>query len=185
MARTRGPSGDLPIDFPLQPPPTIIVRHPRENPRKCSVIPLKGRPDILFFSYPLKQSPALENYVRLAVDGPGLSKADANLGILLLDGSWRWASPMNRDFAHVPPRSLAGIQTAYPRRSKLGSDPEEGLASIEALYAAYRILGRDTTGLLDRYRWMDEFLRLNASLFSDDQVGPASRAGHRALDEPE
>jgi pre-rRNA-processing protein TSR3 len=149
----------------LPPPLTIIVRHPRENPRKCSVIPLKGRPDIQFLSYPVKQPHALENYLRLAIDGPPLSKADADLGILLLDGSWRWATPMNRDFAHVPPRSLAGIQTAYPRRSKLGSDPEQGLASVEALYAAYRILGRDTTGLLDHYLWADDFLRLNAELF--------------------
>lgn len=89
------------------------------------------------------------------------------MGILLLDGSWRWATPMNRDFAHISPRSLTGIQTAYPRRSKLGSDPEQGLASIEALYAAYRILGRDTTGLLDHYRWANEFLQLNADLFGE------------------
>ena len=40
-------------------PPTIIVRHKKENPRKCSVVPLKGRPDICFFSYPLKQLPEL------------------------------------------------------------------------------------------------------------------------------
>jgi pre-rRNA-processing protein TSR3 len=154
-----------PLIPPLLPPPTIIVRHPRENPRKCSVIPLKGRPGFLFFTYPLKQSHALEQYVRLSIDGPPLSRFDAGRGILLLDGSWRWASPMNRDFAHIPPRSLAGIQTAYPRRSKLGSDPDQGLASIEALYAAYRILGRDTTGLLDSYRWADEFLQLNSSYF--------------------
>ncbi len=130
-------------------------------------MPLKGRPDILFWSYPLKQPHALVNYFRLAVDGPPLSNADSGMGILLLDGSWRWAAPMNRDFAEVPARSLAGIRTAYPRRSKLGQDPEEGLASIEALYAAYRVLGRPTEGLLDQYRWADEFLRLNSALFAD------------------
>jgi pre-rRNA-processing protein TSR3 len=130
-------------------------------------VPLKGRPDILFWPYPLKQPHALVDYFRLAVDGPPLSDADADLGILLLDGSWRWAAPMNRDFADVPPRSLAGIRTAYPRRSKLGSDPEEGLASIEALYAAYRALHRPTAGLLDHYRWAKEFLRLNSELFGE------------------
>ena len=152
---------------PLPHPPTIIVRHPRENPRKCSVIPLKGRPDILFWAYPLKQPHALANYFRLAVDGPQLSAQDADLGILLLDASWRWSMPMNRDFADVPPRSLLGIQTAYPRRSKLGQDPEEGLASVEALYAAYRLLNRPTEGLLDHYRWAEEFLRLNRERFGE------------------
>ncbi len=146
--------------------PTIIVRHPRENPRKCSVIPLKGRSDIVFLSYPVRQPPPLTGYIRLAVDGPELSSADADKGILLLDGSWRWSNPMNRDFAFVPARSLSGIVTAYPRRSKLGGDPEEGLASIEALYAAYQITGRPTAGLLDHYRWAEEFLKLNQQRFS-------------------
>jgi pre-rRNA-processing protein TSR3 len=130
-------------------------------------VPLKGRPDIVFLSYPLKQRHALVNYIRLAVDGPPLSREDADKGVLLLDGSWRWATPMNRDFSDVPARSLAGIHTAYPRRSKLGQDPETGLASIEALYAAYRLLGRPIDGLLDQYRWAEEFLRLNDELFRE------------------
>jgi pre-rRNA-processing protein TSR3 len=152
--------------------PTIIVRHPRENPRKCSVVPLKGRPDIVFLPYPLKQKPTLADYVRLAVDGPPLTRADADKGILLLDGSWRWAEPMNRDFADIPARSLNGIKTAYPRRSKLGQDPDEGLASIEALYAAYVILGRPTMGLLDQYRWADAFLHANRDRFEDESEPP-------------
>jgi len=52
------------------------------------------------------------------------------------------------------------------RLSKFGAT-RTSLASIEALYAAYRLLGRDTNGLLDHYRWADEFLRLNAELFGD------------------
>jgi len=32
---------------------------------------------------------------------------------------------------------------------------------LEALYIAYRVLGRPTEGLLDHYRWAEEFLRLN------------------------
>ncbi len=142
-------------------PPTIIVRHPRENPRKCSVLPLKGRPDVVFLSYPVKNPPDLTRYVRLAAEGPPLSTDDRDLGILLLDGSWRWAGDMTRDFAYVPSRSLTGFRTAYPRVSKLGTDPDNGLASIEALYLAYHILGRETLGLLDHYRWREAFLRDN------------------------
>jgi pre-rRNA-processing protein TSR3 len=142
-------------------PPTVIVRHSHENPRKCSILPLRGRADLVFRNYPVAQRPDLSGYVRLSADGPPLSVADAVAGLLLLDGSWRWAGAMTRDFADVPPRSLSGYRTAYPRVSKQGTDPDNGLASVEALYVAYRILGRDTTGLLDHYRWAAEFLRAN------------------------
>jgi pre-rRNA-processing protein TSR3 len=143
-------------------PPTVIIRHSHENPRKCSVLPLRGREDIAFLSYPVKQRPPLTDYIRLAAEGPELSRADAASGLLLLDGSWRWAAKMTADFADVPPRSLHGWRTAYPRVSKRGTDPDNGLASVEALVIAYHILGRPIQGLLDHYRWAEEFLRMNA-----------------------
>ncbi len=142
-------------------PPTLIVRDPRENPRKCSILPLRGRPDVLFLIYPARTVPPLDGYVRLAAEGPPLAAADAGCGLLLLDGSWRRAGAMTRAFEEVPPRSLTGYRTAYPRVSKQGTDPDNGLASVEALHVAYRILGRPTAGLLDHYRWAAEFLRRN------------------------
>jgi pre-rRNA-processing protein TSR3 len=142
-------------------PITIVVRHPRENPKKCSVLPLKGRADLQFLSYPVKESPSLDGYIRLAADGPELSVADQDCGILLLDGSWRSAAKMHADFGAVPPRSLTGWKTAYPRASKLGTDPSNGLASLEALFIAYHVLGRSTEGMLAHYRWADLFLELN------------------------
>lgn len=143
------------------PPPTIIVRDGHENPKKCSVWPLRGLPGLVFLHYPLKQRPPLDGYIRLAAEGPELTAADAACGILLLDASWRWAERMQRDFLDVPPRSLQGFKTAYPRVSKRGTDPDNGLASVEALFLAHHLLGRATTHLLDHYRWADEFLRLN------------------------
>ncbi len=142
-------------------PPTVIVRDSRESPRKCSILPLRGRPDLLFVTYQAKAVPPLDGYVRLAAEGPPLTAEDASRGLLLLDGSWRRAGAMTRAFAAVPPRSLTGYHTAYPRVSKQGTDPDNGLASVEALYAAYRVLSRPTAGLLDHYRWATEFLRLN------------------------
>jgi pre-rRNA-processing protein TSR3 len=142
-------------------PPTVIVRHSHENPRKCSILPLRDRPDLVLLNYPVRDRPPLEGYVRLAADGPPLTAADGACGVLLLDGSWRWAASMTQSFLDVPPRSLSGYQTAYPRVSKLGTDPDNGLASVEALFVAYHILGRATAGLLDHYRWAAEFLRLN------------------------
>ena len=142
-------------------PPTAIVRDRRENTRKCSVWPLRGRADLIFLDYPPAERPDLTGYLRLAADGPALSMADAGRGILLLDGSWRRADAMTRDFADVEPRSLSGWKTAYPRVSKLGTDPNNGLASVEALYIACHLLGLPTAGLLDHYRWAEAFLAAN------------------------
>jgi pre-rRNA-processing protein TSR3 len=147
--------------MPASYPPTVIIRSLRENPKKCSVLPLRGRADLVFLNYPVTRPPLLHGYVRLAAEGEELSPGDADRGLLLLDASWRWADTMNQTFSAIPPRSLRGYRTAYPRKSKQGTDPENGLASIEALFLAYHILGRSTIGLLDQYRWADEFLRLN------------------------
>lgn len=148
-------------EIPDTVPDTVIIRSVKENPKKCSVIPLKGKPGMILLNYPLKKTLSLPNYIRLSADGPPLSLADNDKGILLLDGSWRTAGNMERDFASIPPRSLRQYKTAYPRTSKLGTDPENGLASIEALYVAYFILNRNPIGLLDHYYWKKEFLELN------------------------
>ncbi len=147
------------------PPSTLIVVHPRERRAKCTVRPLRGLPGFEFRRYPLKESvPA--GYVRLGLGGPMLSDADAECGLLVLDGTWRWAGRMEAQLADVPVRSLPPLVTAYPRNSKVFDDPEQGLATVEAVYAALAILGRSTEHVLDHYHWREEFLRLNASLLS-------------------
>jgi len=154
----------FPVRLPMSDkswPITVVVRHPRERPQKCSILPLLGRPDLLFLDYPPKELPDLTGYIRLAPEGPPLTAADAPHGLLILDGSWRWTETMTRHFAAVPPRSLQDFRTAYPRVSKMYDDPAGGLATVEALFLAHHILGRPTTGLLQHYRWGDEFLRLN------------------------
>ena len=142
-------------------PDTVIIRSVKEKSKKCSVLPLKGKPGIILLNYPFKKTLSLPNYIRLSAEGPPLSLADNDKGILLLDGSWRNAGNMERTFASIPPRSLSQYKTAYPRTSKHGTDPENGLASIEALYVAYFILNRNPVGLLDHYHWKKEFLELN------------------------
>jgi pre-rRNA-processing protein TSR3 len=142
------------------PPPTVIVFHPRERRAKCSVRPLRGRPDLAFCNYPHMPF-QLEGYVRLGLGGPLLGPTDAACGLLVLDGTWRHVRPMERTHAAIPIRSLPPLVTAYPRTSKVRTDPDGGLATIEAIYAAYRLLGRDTAGLLDCYHWADEFVTQN------------------------
>ncbi|MBS0628619.1 MAG: hypothetical protein JSS30_00160 [Verrucomicrobia bacterium] len=138
-------------------PHTIILRHNRENLKKCSLRGLETRQDLIFYSYPLKKElPDLSNYVVLTLDGPPLTQEDAQYGIFLIDGTWRYAEKMLK--ALKPPfeqRSLPReAMTAYPRRQ----DDGRGLASCEALYLSYLILGRDPAGLLDHYRWKEQFL---------------------------
>lgn len=142
-------------------PPTLILVHPRERKAKCTVRPLKGTPGIEFRQFPLKQ-PIPEGYVRLGLGGPLLSAEDQASGLLILDGTWRWAGRMEAELAAIPVRSLPPLQTAYPRTSKVFDDPQDGLATVEALYAALTLLGRPTEHILDHYHWREEFLRLNA-----------------------
>ncbi|MGE3809217.1 MAG: hypothetical protein AB7K24_31525 [Gemmataceae bacterium] len=142
-------------------PPTIIVRTPKENPKKCSVWPLRGQPGLVFVSYPLTSPLPLDGYLLLDTNGPELAAADADHGLLLLDGSWDWAARMKQSFRDVPTRSLTGWKTAYPRVSKRGTDPATGLATVEALYIAMHVLGRPTHGLLDHYLWKQQFLAAN------------------------
>jgi pre-rRNA-processing protein TSR3 len=142
-------------------PPTIIVVHPKEKRRKCTVEPLRGKEGFVFWKFPHLGPESLDGYVRLGFDGPQLSRADADRGLLILDGTWRLTQAMEPAFGHVPPRSLPPWKTAYPRLSKMFQNPEGGLATIEAVFAAHQILGRNTAGILDGYHWAADFLKLN------------------------
>lgn len=146
----------------LEFPPTIILRHRRENLKKCSLRGLESRSDMRFFRYPGQAFPPLKGYIILSFDGPLLSTADSALGLFLLDATWRYAAVMERslDTTLCVRRSLPNsIVTAYPRRQEDCPEPERGLASAEALYIAYSLLGRDTKGLLDNYHWKEKFLQ--------------------------
>jgi pre-rRNA-processing protein TSR3 len=146
-------------------PVTIVLRHRRENLNKCSLRGLEKRQDFKFFSYPNQEIPILANYILLTLDAPELSLKDQEKGLLILDGTWRYAEKM---YKHViakqnfTERSIPkSWKTAYPRRQDDCPDPNQGLASIEAIYAAYSILNRDTQGLLDFYHWKELFLDKN------------------------
>lgn len=148
-------------------PPTIVIRHRLENLKKCTLRGLELRSDFLFFRYPIPSSdpfPSLENYIILALDAPPLSEKDAGCGLLIVDATWRYAAKMLKaiESPALVKRSLPShYRTAYPRRQADCSDPERGLASIEALFLSYLLLERDTNGLLDLYHWKELFLLKN------------------------
>ncbi len=142
-------------------PPTVIVVHPKERRSKCSVEPLRGRNDFLFFTFPNPVEVPLAGYIRLGMGGPVLTSDDTNAGLLVLDGTWKLAAKMEPFYQDIPVRTLPAIETAYPRVSKISQDPTGGLATVEAVYAALRIMQRSIEGVLDDYFWKNEFLRAN------------------------
>ncbi|MEM7175465.1 MAG: hypothetical protein AAF443_06040 [Chlamydiota bacterium] len=165
--------------------PTVIFRHRRENLKKCSLQPIKGRADFWFFTYPTDKLPLLPGYIMLTLGvasqqpaqsfspvskAPLLSKSDCSCGLLLIDATWRYAEKIERQLsaqASWIKRSLPPVPTCYPRKQLDCSDPCRGLASIEALYLAYYLLGRKTDGLLDHYYWKEPFLARVAEFFCD------------------
>lgn len=132
------------------------MRHRKENVKKCSLRGLEST--LQFITYPAKELPNLTDYIILTPNAPLLTEAK---GLFLVDATWRYAADMIK---HLPEgltyRSLPPhFTTAYPRRQ----DEPHGLASIEALYLAYLITGRDPSSLLDHYYWKESFLTQNAS----------------------
>ena len=144
-------------------PPTVILRHRRENLNKCSLKGLELRADLKFYTYPVDSLPDLSGYLLLKVGAPPISAMDAERGLFLIDGTWRLAQVMEKQLPwKLEARSLPpGFRTAYPRRQTDCPDPGSGLSSIEALYIAHLFLGRSTEGLLDNYYWKTHFLKLN------------------------
>ncbi len=150
---------------PAMAPPILILVRRGEDPAQCTVRPLRGTPGLDFLPYPLRAKPDLARHLLLAPGAPPLSPADADRPLLLLDASWRHAATMRRAVEPVEARSSpSGWRTAYPRRSKIHADPESGLATVEALFAALCTLGRRDDALLRFYPWRDAFLDLNRGL---------------------
>lgn len=147
-------------------PPTIIIQHRKENKKKCSLQYLRKHDNIPFHIYPNTSLPNLNEYMLLTLDAPVLTSADRNMGICLLDATWKYAEKMHKcvitSYPNIPRRSLPrDCATAYPRKQTNCAYPEAGLASIEALFLAYLILHREPFFLLDGYIWKESFLSLN------------------------
>ena len=141
-------------------PQVTVIRHPKERISKCSLRFLHDRPGFTF----LRARPGFTfdatGFLALAVDAPVLSRADAGRPLLLLDSTWRYlprllACVRGEPITRSVPRE---VKTAYPRASRVFDDPEFGLASVEALYVALRLLGDDDPSLLDGYHWKAQFM---------------------------
>jgi pre-rRNA-processing protein TSR3 len=142
----------------------LVFRDPRESARKCSLTPLRGLPGIRFEHDRPGLALAVGRRLLLHPDGDELGPADRGRaeGLLLVDCSWRRLPALLAKLrGELLPRRLPLLVSAYPRRSKLGADPERGLASVEALWAALALLGEPRPELLAGYRWREAFLAAN------------------------
>lgn len=143
----------------------LILRDARESTAKCSLTPLRGFPGVKFLTWKHDRRFAVGSRVLLHAEGEVITERDAGLPFLLIDCAWRRVpSLLATCDGDLVLRRLPKLTTAYPRKSSTFRDPDEGLASIEALYAALALLGRPTPELLHGYRFADEFLRRNPDL---------------------
>ena len=71
----------------------IIVVHPREKKRKCTVRHLREQPGYIFWKFPRRGDESVQNYVRIGMGGDELGPADADKGLLILDGTWKFPEP--------------------------------------------------------------------------------------------
>lgn len=145
----------------------LILRDPRESAAKCSLTPLRGLPGVRFVEYHPERRVDARGLVLLDPEGDPLGPDDRGRGLFLIDCSWRRVRSLRRTVDGDPVRRrLPVLRTAYPRRSATFPDPDAGLASVEALYAATVLLGEPREELLRDYRWREEFLAANARALS-------------------
>jgi pre-rRNA-processing protein TSR3 len=156
-----------------------VLMDPKENPHKCTVTPLKGRTDILIRKF--SDAPAIKPFstdLLLHVDGldlPTLVAANKINSIGVIDCVWKRVEPILKRLENPLPtlaRIPEGFVTAYPRRNKLGHDPDAGLATIEAMFIAGAFAGAWDETLLDNYYFKDNFIKFNEALWKKFKLGP-------------
>ncbi len=147
-----------------------VILDSGETANKCTIAPLAGRPD--FRLIPVKGAGALgplQSSILLHHEGRCLIELRESLGevsgIACIDCVWRRLDPLIRRVEGKLPvltRIPDGFATAYPRKSVLDTDPDGGLATIEAIFVAAAILGNWDTSLLSNYYFGRRFVELNA-----------------------
>jgi pre-rRNA-processing protein TSR3 len=155
-----------------------IVVDKGEKPNKCTILPLVYRKDFKIHRPGRNQVIGpLTGDLLLHPEGELLHqmKVDHVKRLSLIDSNWKLL-PMLLSRVALPLPKLAripeGFVTAYPRKSKLNTDPDGGLATIEAMFIAAAFLGVWDETLFDKYHFGKDFLTLNAETFARFDLGP-------------
>ncbi len=180
------------VDVLSDAPPVrfLIIRDHKENKQKCTLSPLEGRDGYRFLDLSQPASPPvieeIGGGILLTTDAPIMTRSDREFlepGVVtIIDSTWARVpnvlarvrtAPGHRLIRRALPDELV---TAYPRVSKLYQDPEQGLSSIEAVFAALVILGSPDLSVLDAYRWRTQFLEQNDLTWQRSGWDPHSRS---------
>ena len=162
-----------------------VVLDKEETANKCTIVPLADRADFRLFRVkgagPLGP---LQAQVLLHHEGESLTTLRNSLpmiqGIATIDCIWRRLEGLLKRVVSPLPvlaRIPDGFMTAYPRKSAKGTDPEGGLATIEAIFTAAALLGNWDVSLFSKYYFGRKFVELNAQRFIDLGVTQASDQG--------
>ena len=152
----------------------IILRHKKENLKKCSLRGLEERDDLNFYKYPQDLENCLnidEQIIVLKMGCEELSSKDSET-LFLIDATWKYSenilTQIEKNNKNIIYRSIPkGFITAYPRKQTLCSDPDAGLASVEALYISFLITKKKNyKNLLNNYYWKLSFLERNKLLIN-------------------
>lgn len=138
-----------------------IIKDYKENPKKCSILWLKGKKGFEFLDRRKVDEYDFSGMVLLHPEGEPVSKIKKNEKILLVDSNWRKARKMYNRLEqkfHLKKISIVGFKSAYPWKK---GRPENGLCSIEVLWVLNLLAGQRDDKLFQNYRWKREFLEIN------------------------
>lgn len=159
-----------------------VILDSGETPNKCTIAPLRHRADFRLIQ--VKGNPVfgpLDSSILLHHQGQCLSTFSKSVGevkgIASVDCVWRRLdSLLQRIVAPLPvlARIPDGFVTAYPRISSQNTDPEGGLATIEAIFVAAALLGNWDATLLSEYYFGRKFIEMNSKRFLELGVNQAA-----------
>lgn len=162
-----------------------IILDSGETANKCTIAPLSFRSDFRLFrvkgdgplgplSAPLLLHPEGECLSQLRPAQPPITI------LASIDCIWRrlpkllgrvqWKDDRPPALARIPD----GFQTAYPRVGSPGTDPQGGLATIEAIFVAAALLGNYDLTLLSQYYFARRFVENNATRLVELGVAQAA-----------
>lgn len=147
----------------------IIISRNNKIEKKCTLFPLRGRPDF-FFRTQDEKGEITHNSILLFPDGEPFSKEliteiwkselenNSVLNIVLIDSRWKKARGIAESLPDIRWVTLEGYVTGAQRKDP---PPEGGLSSVEALFLASLHMGSPDITLLSNFHFKDRFFELN------------------------
>ena len=145
----------------------VIIKDYHENEKKCSVLPMRSRSDFEFINRDNFDVSDFSGLTLLHPEGEPVKKLSKDEMLLLVDSNWRKArkmySRLEQKYPNMKKVSISGFVSGYPWKK---GRPENGLCSIEVLFAAFLLAGICDKTLFESYRYKDKFLELNKEIIS-------------------